>query len=92
MRPGSVIVDLAGETGGNCELSEPGRVTTRHDVTIAAPLDLSASVPEHASQFYARNVQALLALLLVDGELRIDLDDEILAGACVTRASAGAAA
>ena len=84
MRPGSVIVDLAGETGGNCELTEPGRVATKHSVTIAAPLDLAATVPEHASQLYARNVQALLELLLDDGEIRTDLSDEILAGACVT--------
>jgi proton-translocating NAD(P)+ transhydrogenase subunit alpha len=92
MRPGSVIVDLAGETGGNCELTEPGRVTTRHNVTIAAPLDLSASVPEHASQLYARNVQALLELLLESGEVPDDFSDEILVGACVTRAQADAGA
>src|SRR3954454_12361666 len=85
MKPGSVIVDLAGQTGGNCELTEPGRVAVKHSVTIAAPLDLAASVPEHASQLYARNVQALLELLLDEGEIRTDLSDEILAGACVTR-------
>ena len=92
MRPGSVIVDLAGETGGNCELTEPGRVATKHSVTIAAPLDLAATVPEHASQLYARNVQALLELLLDDGEVRTDLSDEILAGAYVTGAPEEAAA
>ena len=92
MRSGSVIVDLAGETGGNCELTDPGRVVVRHSITIVSPLNLSASVPEHASQLYARNVQALLELLIEDGELRPDFSDEILAGACVTRASAGAAA
>jgi len=89
MRSGSVIVDLAGETGGNCELTEPGRVATKHDVTIAAPLNLAASVPEHASQLYARNVQALLELLLDEGEIGTD---EILAGACVTRPPAEAVA
>jgi NAD(P) transhydrogenase subunit alpha len=88
MRPGSVIVDLAGQTGGNCELTEPGSVVVKHSVTIAAPLDLATSVPEHASQLYARNVQALLDLLLEDGEIRTDLSDEILAGACVTRPAA----
>jgi NAD(P) transhydrogenase subunit alpha len=92
MRPGSVIVDLAGETGGNCELSEPGSVTTRHAVTIAAPLNLPASVPEHASQLYARNVAALLDLMLQDAgdgpRLEPDLSDEVLAGACVSRALA----
>jgi NAD(P) transhydrogenase subunit alpha len=87
MRPGSVIVDLAGEAGGNCELTEPGRVATAHGVTIVAPLELAASVPEHASQLYARNVQGLLELLLAG-----DLDDEILAGARVTRPAAEAAA
>jgi NAD(P) transhydrogenase subunit alpha len=92
MRPGSVIVDLAGETGGNCELTEPGRVTTRHNVTIAAPLNLSASVPEHASQLYARNVQALLELLLESGQVPADFSDEILVGACATRRHAGAGA
>ena len=86
MRPGSVIVDLAGETGGNCELTEPGQIVVRHDVTIAAPLNLSASMPEHASELYARNVQALLELLLDDGgRLALDFDDEIVAAACVTR-------
>ena len=68
MRAGSVIVDLAGETGGNCELTEPGRSSTEHGVTIVAPLNLPASVPEHASQLYARNVLALLELMLDDGE------------------------
>jgi NAD(P) transhydrogenase subunit alpha len=95
MRPGSVIVDLAGETGGNCELTRPGEVVTAGAVTIAAPLNLPASVPEHASQLYARNVQALLELMLDgDGEkpcLRPDLSDEILAGACISRGPAIAA-
>jgi NAD(P) transhydrogenase subunit alpha len=87
MRPGSVIVDLAGEAGGNCELTEPGDVAIRHGVTLVAPLNLAASVPEHASQLYARNVQGLLELLLAG-----DLGDEILAGACVTRPAAAEAA
>lgn len=96
MRAGSVIVDLAGETGGNCELSEPGEVVVRHDVTIVAPLNLPATVPEHASQLLSRNMQALLELMLVDTdegvELRPDMSDEILAGACVTGAPAEAVA
>jgi NAD(P) transhydrogenase subunit alpha len=87
MRPGSVVVDLAGEAGGNCELSEPGEVVVRHDVKIDAPLNLPATMPEHASQLYARNVQALLELLQGDdGALALDFDDEIVAGACVVRA------
>jgi len=86
MKPGSVIVDLAGETGGNCELTTPGEVTVEHDVTIVSPLNLAAEMPEHASQLYARNVLALLELLLDEhGELALDWDDEIVAGACVVR-------
>ena len=86
MKPGSVIVDLAGEAGGNCELTEPGQVVVRHDVTIVSPLNLPATMPEHASQLYARNVQALLELMLdEDGDLHMDFDDEVIAGACVVR-------
>ncbi len=68
MKPGSVVVDLAGETGGNCELTEPGRTVVKHDVTIAAPLNLPATMPEHASELYSKNITALLELLLTDGE------------------------
>jgi NAD(P) transhydrogenase subunit alpha len=85
MRPGSVVVDLAGETGGNCELTEPGEIVVKHDVTIASPLNLPATMPEHASELYARNVLALLQLMLVDGALAPDFSDEVLAKACVTR-------
>ncbi len=86
MKAGSVIVDLAGESGGNCELTEPGEVVVKHDVTIVSPLNLPASMPEHASALYARNVQSLLELLVDDeGELRLNFDDEIIAGACITR-------
>jgi NAD(P) transhydrogenase subunit alpha len=85
MRPGSVVVDLAAESGGNCELTEPGAEVVREGVTILGPLDLAATMPVHASQLYARNVSALLAHLLPDGELRLDWEDEITAGACVAR-------
>jgi NAD(P) transhydrogenase subunit alpha len=86
MKPGSVIVDLAGEAGGNCELTTPGEVTVEHDVTIVSPLNLPATMPEHASQLYARNVQALLELFLDDeGNVALDFDDEVIAGACVVR-------
>jgi NAD(P) transhydrogenase subunit alpha len=88
MRPGSVVVDLAGEAGGNCELSEPGATVVRHDVTIAAPLNLPATVPEHASALYARNVQAFVELITRDGALHLDFDDEVVAGACVVREGA----
>jgi NAD(P) transhydrogenase subunit alpha len=85
MRPGSVVVDLAGETGGNCELTEPGEIVVKHDVTIASPLNLPATMPEHASELYSRNVLALLQLMLVDGAIAPDYSDEVLAKACVTR-------
>src|SRR6478735_2996866 len=86
MKPGSVIVDLAGEAGGNSELTEPGQVVVKHDVTIASPLNLPATMPEHASALYARNVQALIELFLDDdGNLALDFDDEVVAGACVVR-------
>ncbi|MGI9097748.1 MAG: Re/Si-specific NAD(P)(+) transhydrogenase subunit alpha [Solirubrobacteraceae bacterium] len=86
MKPGSVIVDLAGETGGNVELTEPGKVVVKHDVTIVSPLNLPASMAEHSSALYARNVQSLLELLVDDeGELNLNFDDEIIAGACITR-------
>ena len=87
MRPGSVIVDLAGETGGNCELSEPGRTVVEHNVTIVSPLNLPATMPEHASALYARNLQALIELLADadSGALAPDFDDEVIAGACVVR-------
>jgi NAD(P) transhydrogenase subunit alpha len=86
MRPGSVIVDLAGETGGNCELTVPGEITVTADVTIISPLNLPATMPEHASQLFARNVQSLLELMLGDeGALSLNFEDDIVAGACVVR-------
>jgi NAD(P) transhydrogenase subunit alpha len=85
MKPGSVIVDLAAETGGNCELTEPGETVVRADVTIIGPLGLASEMADHASSLYARNVQALLELMVADSELSLDFDDEILAGACITR-------
>jgi NAD(P) transhydrogenase subunit alpha len=86
MKPGSVIVDLAGEAGGNCELSEPGQTVLRHDVKILAPLNVPSTLAEHASQLYARNIQALLGLMISDeGQLALDYDDEVIAGAVITR-------
>jgi H+-translocating NAD(P) transhydrogenase subunit alpha len=86
MRPGSVVVDLAGESGGNCELTVPGEVVVVDGITIAAPLNLPATMPEHASELYARNVLALLELLVdAEGVLTPDFDDPIIAGACVTK-------
>lgn len=83
MAPGSVVVDLAGETGGNCALTEPGRVVSAYDVTICAPLNLPAEMSGHASQLYARNIVELLELLAPEGSLALDASDEIIAGACV---------
>jgi H+-translocating NAD(P) transhydrogenase subunit alpha len=86
MRPGSVIVDMAGESGGNCELSVPGETIVHERVTIAAPLNLPSEMAEHSSQLYARNVSALLELLVVEGELNLNWDDPIVSGACVAHA------
>ena len=83
MRPGSVIVDLAADTGGNCELTEPGEVVERHGVTLVGLTNLPSSMPFHASMLYSRNVQALLLQLAPEGELALDWSDEITAGACV---------
>ncbi len=86
MKAGSVIVDLAGESGGNCELTEPGETVVRHDVKIVSPLNLPAEMAEHSSQLFARNVQALLELFVgEDGKLKLDFDDEIVSGACIVR-------
>ncbi|WP_425296935.1 Re/Si-specific NAD(P)(+) transhydrogenase subunit alpha [Nocardia abscessus] len=90
MKPGSVIVDLAGETGGNCELTEPGQTVVKHEVTIASPLNLPATMPEHASELYSKNIAALLELMLVDGKLAPDFSDQVLADSCVTRVAADA--
>jgi len=84
MRPGSVIVDLAGEMGGNCELSEPGSDVVKHDVTIMAPLNVPSSMPLHASQLYARTVYALFNHLVKDGKLQLDMNDEITRSVCIT--------
>ena len=86
MKPGSVVVDLAGEAGGNCELSEPGKSVIRHDVKILAPLNVPSTLAEHASQLYARNIESLLGLMIDDeGRLALDFDDEVISGACITR-------
>jgi H+-translocating NAD(P) transhydrogenase subunit alpha len=91
MRPGSVIVDLAAEAGGNCELTEPGAEVERHGVAIVGTTNVPATMPFHASQLYSRNVAALLQHLAPEGDLRLDFDDEITGGACVTRTPAAAA-
>jgi H+-translocating NAD(P) transhydrogenase subunit alpha len=86
MKPGSVIVDLAGEAGGNCELTRPGETIVERDVTITAPLNLPSDMPDHSSQLYARNVMSLLELMSGDeGALELNWDDEIIKGAAITR-------
>jgi NAD(P) transhydrogenase subunit alpha len=92
MRPGSVIVDLAAEAGGNCELTRPGEEAEVEGVTIVGLTNLPSTMPYHASQLYSRNVTALVQLLVADGELRLDWDDEVVAGACVTGKPAEVAA
>ena len=91
MRPGSVIVDLASESGGNCELTEPGREITHTGVTIVGLTNVASSMPSDASRLYARNVSALLDHLAPGGTLELDFEDEITAGACVTGPAPGAA-
>ncbi len=84
MQAGSVVVDLAASGGGNCARTAPGETVVHDGVTILGPLDLAAGMPLHASEMYGRTVAALLAGLVVDGALSLDLSDEILAGAVVT--------
>jgi NAD(P) transhydrogenase subunit alpha len=84
MKPGSVIVDLAGSTGGNCAGSKPGENVERNGVIIMSPLNLAATVPVHASQLYSRNITAFLKLLIDDkGALKIDLNDDVVGPTCV---------
>ncbi len=84
MRPGSVLVDLAAERGGNCELTQPGKTVEHRGVTILGPVNLPSSVPFHASQMYAKNITTLLKHLAPEGALTIDLHDEITRETVVT--------
>ena len=86
MKPGSIIVDLAAETGGNCELTQPGAEIVRDGVAILGPLNLPSSVPLHASQMYAKNLSAFLGHIVQDGKLRLDFEDQIIRETCVTYA------
>jgi NAD(P) transhydrogenase subunit alpha len=83
MRRGSVIIDLAGSTGGNVALTKPGETVEVNGVSILSPLNLAASVPVHASQLYSRNVTAFLGLLIKDGQVNLDLNDDVVRPACV---------
>ena len=84
MRPGSVIIDLAAEMGGNCALTEPGETVVREGVTIVGETNMPSTMPLHASQMYSRNVASFLGLLIQDGELALPFDDEIVRETCVT--------
>jgi NAD(P) transhydrogenase subunit alpha len=84
MKPGSVIVDLAADMGGNCALTEPGQEVVRHDVTIFGPIRLAATIPIHASQMYSRNITSFSLLMLKDGKLVLDFNDDIIRDTCVT--------
>jgi NAD(P) transhydrogenase subunit alpha len=90
MKPGSVIIDLAAETGGNCELTRAGEEIVESGVTIVGLTNIPATMPYHASQLYSRNVQALLQHLAPEGELALDWSDEITSGACVAGKEAAA--
>jgi NAD(P) transhydrogenase subunit alpha len=84
MKRGSIVIDLAGSTGGNCAVSRPDEVVERQGVTILAPLNLAASIPVHASQMYSRNITSFLSLLIKDGQLHVDLEDDVVGPSCVT--------
>ena len=84
MKPGSVIVDLAVDTGGNCELTEAGKEAVHGGVVVLGPTNLAGSLPYHASQMYARNISSFLLHVVKDGALRLDFDDEIIRDTCVT--------
>jgi len=84
MKRGSIIVDLAGATGGNCALSQADVTIERNGVTILAPTNLPATIPVHASQLYSRNVTSFLSLLIKDGQLNIDMKDDVVGPSCVT--------
>lgn len=86
MKPGSVIVDLAAEAGGNCELTEPGRTVERHGVRVCGPLNLPAEMPLHGSLLYGRNLTTFILEFWKNGEFRLDLQDEIIKGALITHA------
>ena len=86
MSAGSVIVDVAAESGGNCELTRPGETVVHRGVRIVGPANLPAGLPRHASEMYARNLFNFIELSLKDGVLTLDWDDELIAKTCLTHA------
>lgn len=85
MQPGAVIVDLASEGGGNCELTQPGETTQHGDVIVSGPLNVPSELAVHASEMFAKNLFNFITPFIEEGELKLDWDDEIVAKACVTR-------
>ena len=85
MNPGSIIVDLAADGGGNCELSSPGQTIEAHGVRILAPLNLASTMPDHASLLFSRNLTNFIEAFSEDGEFQLDLEDEIQAGCLITK-------
>ena len=86
MKPGSVVVDLAGEAGGNCSLSAPGETVVERGVTIHAPLNVPGSLPYHASQLLGRNLSALVKPMIGEEGVSVDLEDDVIGPCCVTHA------
>jgi H+-translocating NAD(P) transhydrogenase subunit alpha len=84
MKPGSVLVDLAAETGGNCELTVPGETVEVGGVTLVGPLNLPSMGAIHSSDMYARNLFNFLSLMIKDGSLNLDFEDDLIAGTCLT--------
>ena len=84
MQPGSVIVDLPAEQGGNCELTRAGETVEEYGVSIIGPINLATSIPFHASQMFAKNISALLLLMIKDGKLNLDMDDQVIRETVVT--------
>jgi NAD(P) transhydrogenase subunit alpha len=85
MRPGSVVVDLAAEAGGNCEATRPGESITCSGVLVHGPLNLPSTIPVHASQMYARNISNFLMQLIREGALHLDLEDTLQRSTLITR-------
>ena len=84
MKPGSIIMDLASENGGNCELTKKDEIITLNGVTIDGSSNIPGSMPVHASELYAKNITAFLTYMIEDGELKLNLDDEIISGSMYT--------
>jgi NAD(P) transhydrogenase subunit alpha len=84
MKRGAMVIDLAGATGGNCALTKADETVERNGVTIIAPTNLAATVPVHASQLYSRNITAFLTPMIKDGQLTIDMNDDVVGPSCVT--------